>query len=151
MTHVLVRRPRTPTWSWRGQTHALETSGRREIGDSQIDLPLPDPARHLLVRWNALLGQVAVPLRPSRVLGVSEVESTDDITSLPAVVRRRHSHRWPRRGRFRSMPDPAADDRDSIDLERHALDGAGVLELADQGCNAAVLTAPDQLDRLLVV
>ena len=89
--------------------------------------PMPQSPRHLLVRWDALLGKVAIPFRPRSVLDVSEVESIDDVSALPAAVGRRdangprrhavgpvsHSDRersWDRRRvpRARWPPDPRA-------------------------------------------
>jgi hypothetical protein len=44
---------------------------------------------HLTVGCNRELGGRAIPLRPRRFFVVSEVQSADDIASLPAAIARR--------------------------------------------------------------
>jgi hypothetical protein len=49
------------------------------------------------------------------------------------------------------MRDPLAGDGDGVDVERHALGDAGVLERGDEPGDAPALAACEQLDRLVVV
>jgi hypothetical protein len=151
VTNILIRLPCLFARSGRSQTDTFKARRCREVGHPDVDLPEPDPARQLLVRRNALLGEVAVPLRPGGLFRIREIEGAEDIAALPPTVGRRHADRWPSRPRVVwSVPHPAADDRRAIDIERHGLDGPGIFQLADQRGHASVLTPPDQVDRLLV-
>ena len=67
-TDALVGRPATTARAWDVQAYASEAVRLREIGDLDVDVPLPDVAWHLLVRWYAEFGQVPVPLRPRGLL-----------------------------------------------------------------------------------
>lgn len=46
----------------------------------------PHVSGKLLHRWDAPLGEVAIPLSPEGLLLICEVEGVDDLAALPAVV-----------------------------------------------------------------
>jgi len=61
----------------------------RKIGDFDIDQSRPQVARHLCKRRNGTLGKVSIPLDPSGLLAIGQIERIRDIPALPAVIRRR--------------------------------------------------------------
>jgi hypothetical protein len=70
------------------EADALETVPGPEIGDveSRIDRPGPQVPRHLLIRWNARFGEMAVPLGPDGGLVAGEIDRLDDRAVLPATI-----------------------------------------------------------------
>jgi hypothetical protein len=47
---------------------------------------VPHVTRELPERWDASVGEMAIPLGPQRLLLIDEVESIDDVAALPPVV-----------------------------------------------------------------
>ena len=150
LSYFLVRRPRRSTGLRSCQTHTRQTSRRGQIRDPDVDVPLPETARQLLVGRNPELGKVAVPLGPRRVVRIREIEGVDDVAALPAAVGWRITVR-PRRPARTALSHPATADGPGIDVERQGLDGPRVLELADESGDAPVFAAANQIDRFLVV
>ena len=66
---------------------------------------MPDVAWKLPQRWDAVLGEMAVPLRPEGGFVLCQVEGIDNGASLPAIVSRRlGSQLWI--GTVRNMTKP---------------------------------------------
>ena len=64
-----------------------------------------------------MLGKVAIPLRPERLLAVGQVKGIDGVAALPAIVAGRL---WPqaRIGTVRDVAQPRAGGVNRIDIER---------------------------------
>lgn len=118
LADTLVRGPLSTARSRRGQPHRREHWLYREVGDFDIDIPRPQLAWHLCERGNGELGEVPIPLGPSRLLAISEVDGVDDVTPLPAVFRRRVALGQRRRA-WIGVLDPASAHGDRCDVERH--------------------------------
>jgi hypothetical protein len=83
LTKPLERRPLAPGQARRIQAPSHEATGVRQIGDAlSPDLPAPQVARHLTVRWNCELGEGAIPLRPGCLLTVGEVARDREATAF---------------------------------------------------------------------
>lgn len=67
-------------------------------------------------RWNASLGEVAVPLGPQRVRAVREIKRVDNLAPLPPVVARRLRPSMRVRC-VRNLPQPRPSRVDGIDVE----------------------------------
>lgn len=84
---VLIRRPSFPPWRRQCQADACESVRITEIGHvERLHFVTPDVTRKLPHRWYAPLGEVAIPLRPKRLLIVGEIEGVNNVAALPAVV-----------------------------------------------------------------
>jgi len=95
-----------------GETQAEVTKGRLggQVGKpSELELPAPELSRQQSTRWDARSGQGPIPLGPSGLRAVRQVEGTDDGAALPAIVRRiaRHGLRIDAGGHL-PEPDPLA-------------------------------------------
>ena len=87
LTHVLIGRPTSAARTRRDQPDPCQSLRGAEISHVEAGHSVaPEISRELLQRWDAPLGQMAIPLSPQRLLLVTEVESIDDVASLPAVV-----------------------------------------------------------------
>lgn len=65
----------------------IEYARFREVGDvGDVHGNSPGIARHPTGRRCPLLGRMAVPLGPGRLLSVRQIEATDDGAGLPAAV-----------------------------------------------------------------
>jgi hypothetical protein len=118
LADALVRGPLSTARSRRGQPDRREHWLCREVGDFDIYLPRPHLAGHLCEWGNGALGEVPIPLGPSRLLAIGEVEGVDDATPLPAVVRRRVALGQRRRA-WVGVLDPASAHGDRCHVERH--------------------------------
>jgi len=113
----------------------------------------PHIARHLPCRRQPALCQLAIPLRPERVLALRQIEGVNDEATLPAVI----SGRLGPRAWIRTMGDvtqPRAGGVDSRDVERQCgltSDSPRRLELGDDPRDLARLAPSDQLERLSIV
>jgi hypothetical protein len=76
----------------------------------------PDVSRKLLQRWDASLGEMAVPLGPERRFLGGEVKGIDDVPPLPPIVARRlRPGTWV--GAVWDLTQPGAGGVDRIDVE----------------------------------
>jgi hypothetical protein len=90
LADVLIGRPSCATWCGRGEPDTGKPLFIAEIGHVECGYPVaPDVSRKLPHRWYPSLGEVAIPLRPQRLLVIGEIEGVDDVAMLPAVVARR--------------------------------------------------------------
>jgi hypothetical protein len=63
LAHCLERRPVAAAWSRLSKTNGEKALSGREVGDTvNLDLPPPQLAWHLAVRWDREFGQGPVPL-----------------------------------------------------------------------------------------
>jgi len=102
----------------RREADAREPGVVAEISDvGQRDLPAPEVAWESLMWWKAGFGEVPVPLRPSRLFAVSEVQALDDAAALPSVVCRVG---WLVEdvGPSRNVPEPGPGDGRRVDVEQ---------------------------------
>jgi hypothetical protein len=85
---------------------------------SNVNLPRPQLTRHLRERPNGTLGKVLIPLGPSVLLALGQVEGIHHGAALPTVVR--GCVALGHRGRsWVCVLDPASAHGDRCDVERH--------------------------------
>lgn len=146
----LKRRPSAAARRRQRKPNTRQLFCRAKVGHFDVDVPLPEISGQRLLRRDVALGQVPVPLGPCRRLTLGQIDGVHDSPTLPAVVGRVEARR--QRGQAgRAVLDPDASDDGRVDVERQSLDGAGMLEVAHDRRHAAVLSARDQVERLLVV
>jgi hypothetical protein len=94
----------------------------REVGDLEpwLDRPRPEIAWHLLVRGDAGLGEMPIPLGPHRGLIAGEIEGVDGRAPLPAVIRRGKAPRQRIGAVDRVAPPSTLPDDDGVDVKGHA-------------------------------
>lgn len=124
--------------------------GGVQVGDGDVDLPEVVVVGDGCAGREAALGEVAVPLGDGGVWFVGEVEAAYQFAALPAPVGRLGAA-CEHVGAVGGVADPFAGDGDGIDVKRHVLGDAGVLELGDELCDAPVVAAGQQLDGLVVI
>jgi len=134
-------------WS---KTCGGESLGGAEVRDGEIDAPDVVVVGDGRAGWETAFGEVAIPLGDRGGWFVCEIEALDHVASLPAAVGRLKAAAE-ELGPMWRVPDPFAGDGDGIDLDRHALGDAGVLELGDQLGDAPILAPSEQLHRFVVL
>jgi hypothetical protein len=142
LADVLAWWPVASVRAWWSKTGGGESFGCAEVGDGEIDAPDVVVVGDGRGWRQAAFGEVAVPLGDRSGWFVGEVEAADRVASLPAAVGRLRAAAE-EVGAMGRVADPFAGDGDGIDLERHALGDAGVLELGDQLGDAPILAASE--------
>jgi hypothetical protein len=89
LSDALVSTPCAATRERRFEPDLRESLSGGEVGDLHVYLPRPQLARHLRERRDHALREMPVPLCPSGRLAVGQIERVNNISALPAVVRRR--------------------------------------------------------------
>jgi len=127
LADALEGAPRAATGSRRLEAYPGQPVGVAKVGNTQCgNAKTPHVARQGVQRWQAALGEVAVPLGPERVLVAREEEGIDDRSALPAVVRRRDGP-GAGIGVVGNMPKPDAGRIECPGFERQ---GSGLLDRA---------------------
>lgn len=87
LTNLLERWPVALHRAWHWETDIGKACGARKIDDTRrADLPAPQVPWHLTVGWDCELRKCSIPLRPSRLLGIRQVQTADNVPTLPATV-----------------------------------------------------------------
>jgi hypothetical protein len=87
LTDGLEGWPLLAIWHGGRQANPGQALGGGQVGEVwQINSVVPQVPRHLLHRAHGKLGQRPVPLRPSGLGRVGEVEALDHLASLPMAV-----------------------------------------------------------------
>jgi len=114
----LKRRPVVSGWFGHSKTNLREALWRAQVGYLQHDLPPVMIVGNAAAGQKSALGKPSIPLRDGGGRLVSEIHASNDRTALPSTARCRHSSSEWRRP-VRGMPNPLADDGDSLDWKGH--------------------------------